>query len=199
MNKTDSGRDKKGHFIKGHKWSPEISEKIRATKKANPRVYHSWITGLTKETDERVARMAATKRGKKTGPRPQLRGIRFSIATEFKKGLVPAGGFDTRFKTGPDHPLWRGGVTSEHEKIRRGKQYKEWRDFVYQRDRFRCQICGKHCERVDIVAHHINGFSTYPSLRFTVANGTTLCRRCHIKLHRDEGGVLCGKLQAQAI
>ena len=150
-----------------------------------------WTKGLTKETDERVAKVAATKTGKMTGPRPYRKGIRVSISTEFKKGLIPEGGFETRFKCGPEHPLWKGGVTTEHEKIRRGKRYKEWRDAVYQRDRYHCQICHKHCESKNIVAHHLNSFAAYEHLRFIVDNGTTLCRSCHINLHKNEEGKLC--------
>jgi hypothetical protein len=186
-----NGRDGKGVFVKGHKPSPETLAKIRATKKEHPHSHPCWTKGLTKETDERIARMAVAKTGKNTGPRPYRKGIRVAIATEFKKGLVPKGGLETRFKTGSDHPLWNGGVTSEHDKIRRGRQYRQWRDAVYRRDHFHCQTCQKHCEQMDIVAHHKNGFAAYKHLRFVVDNGITLCRRCHLSLHQEEDRKLC--------
>lgn len=145
-----------------------------------------WMKGLTKETDERIARMAATKTGKKTGPRPNRKGIRVSIATEFKKGLVPEGGFETRFKKGPDHPRWKGGISGRESTIRRTGEYKQWRKAVYQRDNYTCQECDKHCGELDIVAHHIKGFADYKHLRFVVDNGITLCRSCHLKLHKVE-------------
>lgn len=182
-------RNNKGMFIKGHRHSPETIAKISAAKKGCKGA--TWMKGLTKETDERIARMAASKTGKKTAPRPDKRGISFYPANEFKKGQAPQGGIKTRFKAGPDHPKWNGGITSEHEKIRRGKQYKQWRDAVYRRDYFHCQICDKHCKAGDIVAHHINSFAAYPNLRFVVDNGTTLCRSCHIWLHRNEENKLC--------
>lgn len=183
----------KGHipWTAGGSLSPETRAKISATKKANPYRPVCWMKGLTKETDERVEKMAAAKRGKKTGPRPQRKGIRASISTEFKSGLVPEGGFETRFRCGSEHPLWKGGVTTEHEKIRRSRKYKEWRDAVYRRDHYHCQACCKHCERRDIVAHHLNSFAAYEHLRFAVDNGTTLCRSCHIRVHKDEGNKLC--------
>ena len=184
-------RNEKGIFIKGHGCSQETRAKISASKKGKKLNGPSWQIGLTKETDERIARMAATRTGKKYGPRPNRKGIRVSMATEFKKGIIPEGGIETRFKKGPDHPLWKGGVTSEHAKIRRGKQYRTWRNAIYYRDHFHCKICDKHCEKMNIVAHHINSFSAYPHLRFAVDNGITLCRSCHINLHRDEDNKLC--------
>lgn len=186
-----SDRDSKGRYVKGHGCPPEVREKIIATKKAHPQSHSCWMKGLTKETDERIAKMAIAKTGKKVGPRPNRQGIRNSVATEFKKGLIPAGGFETRFKSGLRHPLWKGGITSEHDKIRRSKEYNLWRNAVYRRDHFHCQICGKHCEQNDIVAHHINSFSIYPDQRFLVENGITFCRSCHLKQHREESEKSC--------
>lgn len=132
-----------------------------------------------------------SKLGKKTGPRPNRKGIRVAIATEFKKGLIPAGGFETRFKKGPDHLLWKGGITSEHNLIRHGRKYKQWRNAVYFRDRFHCQRCQKHCEEKNIVAHHVKSFTTHEHLRFIVNNGITLCRSCHLNLHKEEDKRSC--------
>ncbi len=129
-----------------------------------------WMRGLTKETDERIARMAAARIGKKTGPRPNRKGIRGSIATEFKKGLVT-----------------KGGVSHKHSTVRRGREYDEWRKAVYQRDNYTCQECDKHCRKLDIVAHHIKSFADHEHLRFVVANGITFCRSCHLSLHRESG------------
>ena len=180
------GRSEKGMFVKGHKHSPETLEKIRIKNTGKKHSVPCWMKGLTKETDERIAKMAATKRRKKFAPRPHRQGIRVSVATEFKKGIVPVGGITTRFKCGEEHPLWKGGVSGEHATIRHSSKYKKWRDAVYWRDLFICQHCHKHCERKDIVAHHIKSFSTYENLRFVAENGITLCRSCHIILHKQE-------------
>lgn len=187
----EDGRNGKGMFVKGHKHPPGFAERLSASRRGVKTGRPCWSKGLTKETDVRIAAMAANKLGKNMGPCLARRGQRNSIATEFKKGIVPVGGIETRFKTGPDHPLWKGGVTTEHEKIRRGKQYKQWRDAVYARDHYRCKECGKHCEQKDIVAHHIKSFSAYAHLRFTVDNGITLCRRCHLNLHKKEDWGQC--------
>ena len=123
------------------------------------------------------------------------KGKRRSIGTEFKKGLIPEGGFATRFKKGIEHPKWKGGISGAESSERRTKQYKEWARSVYKKDSWKCQECGTHCEEGNIIAHHIKAFSDYPELRFELENGTTLCRPCHLALHkqlRSEGYFPCG-------
>jgi len=181
---TPESRAKISAALKGHACSAETRAKISASKKGCKG--QTWMKGLTKETDERIARMAATKTGRKTGPRPHRKGVRASIETEFKKGLVPVGGFGTRFKTGPDHPLWKGGITFKADMIRKGNEYREWRKKVYQRDLYHCRDCGVHCEAKNIVAHHLKEFADYPELRFEIENGLTLCRTCHFNRHHHK-------------
>lgn len=57
-------------------------------------------------------------------------------------------------------------------------QYVKWRKQVYQRDNFSCQWpgCGR---KHKLNAHHIKTWSEYPSLRFVVDNGITLCKDHH--------------------
>lgn len=85
---------------------------------------------------------------------------------------------------GEKHPNWKGGVDKEHTRIKQTKQYKEWRDKVYRKWYWTCQDCNKHCNRKQIVAHHIKTFAEYPKLRFRVSNGLVLCRPCHALRHK---------------
>ena len=71
------------------------------------------------------------------------------------------------------------GITPIHEKIRKSPEYKEWRSKVFARDNFTCNGCGKHGGFLH--ADHIQPFSLYPTLRFDVGNGRTLCVPCHRK------------------
>ena len=113
------------------------------------------------------------------------RGVK--LAGNYRRGFKPEGGFETRFKSGSEHPLWKGGVSHKHSTIRRSREYVEWRKAVYQRDHYECQECNKNCRQLDIVAHHIKSFAEHKHLRFKVDNGITLCRSCHIRLHKTNG------------
>lgn len=87
--------------------------------------------------------------------------------------------------SGKNNGNWKGGVTEESSLIRKSLQYEIWRNEVYRRDGWTCRICGKHCPKGTIVAHHIKLFSDFPELRFSVDNGLTLCRSCHARLHKE--------------
>lgn len=73
---------------------------------------------------------------------------------------------------------WKGGISSERDKIMNTKIYKEWRESIYQKDNYTCQCCGDN-NGGNLNAHHINNFSECPDLRFDINNGITLCDKCH--------------------
>lgn len=72
---------------------------------------------------------------------------------------------------------WKGGISTENEKVRKSKDYKSWRILVFKQDNFTCQKCGKRDKTIE--AHHIKPFSLYPELRLDPDNGITLCKHCH--------------------
>jgi len=86
---------------------------------------------------------------------------------------------------GKNHPRFTD-YGNEIGRLRGTLQYDEWRKKVYRKNGWICQQCGKHCKH-DIVAHHIKSFKDFPSLRFDVDNGITLCRSCHKKIHVEIG------------
>lgn len=110
----------------------------------------------------------------------------------FKKGIQnnPNGGFSAghvpfnkgqKHLGGEKHPNWKGGITPQNVKIRNSPEMKAWRLAVFKRDGFQCIWGGKaHGNKLN--ADHIKRFSEYPSLRFDVTNGRTLCVDCHKKL-----------------
>jgi hypothetical protein len=63
--------------------------------------------------------------------------------------------------------------------------YKNWRNSVYKRDKYTCQWPG--CSKKNnLNAHHIKTWSEYPSLRFVVLNGITLCKYHHKMIRGSE-------------
>lgn len=69
-----------------------------------------------------------------------------------------------------------------NDDYRHSKQYQEWRSQVFERDNFKCQVCGQVGGKLN--AHHIKTFKDYPDLRFELSNGITLCEKCHRDLHK---------------
>lgn len=56
--------------------------------------------------------------------------------------------------------------------------YEKWRRDVKKRDGGVCQWPGCHI-RYRLRAHHIKTWASYPSLRFEVSNGISLCKKHH--------------------
>ena len=83
-----------------------------------------------------------------------------------------------------NHWNWKGGLTSINLRIRRQLENKYWRNSVFKRDNFTCQLC--KIRGGNLEAHHIKIFSKYPELRFDLDNGITLCSSCHNKTKSKE-------------
>ena len=63
-------------------------------------------------------------------------------------------------------------------------EYENWRKKVFERDNYTCQKCGQHGGQLE--AHHIYRFKYYPTKRFDVKNGITLCKKCHKLIHKTK-------------
>jgi len=85
--------------------------------------------------------------------------------------------------------LWKGGVTSENQLLRKSSKFKEWRKKVFERDNWTCQKCGRRTKigiRITLHPHHIKPLAKYPRLVYKVDNGITLCKECHLKEHKHK-------------
>ena len=93
--------------------------------------------------------------------------------------------------SGEAHPLWKP-VT--RKKNRRGDKQRTWARLVISRDHATCQRCG--ATGVELHAHHIKAYQDYPESRWDVANGLTLCAKCHWAEHAaaNENGVNSGNI-----
>ena len=91
----------------------------------------------------------------------------------------------SKSRQGPQNSNWRGGLTAKKRGLKRSPEYYQWRKMVLRRDNEICQKC--HIPKSKQV-HHIQPFKEFPSLRFDVSNGLTLCLGCHKNIH-SQGGV----------
>ena len=74
----------------------------------------------------------------------------------------------------------------ESQEGRRCAEYKIWRNSVFERDNYTCQIC--QCRGVRLNAHHIKSYAYHPDLRYDISNGVTLCEACHKLVHKINRG-----------
>lgn len=158
-------------FKKGHKgysyWKGKhLSEETK--KKISKKLKGQKLSFITKKL------MSKARKGK-----PQLwhKGISLSLQHRKKIG-----------RRGNKHWNWQGGISTKNERLRKSIEYKLWRSAVIIRDDYACQKCGKRQgwdkklkKHIDIQADHIKSWSLYPELRFSIDNGRTLCRECHVK------------------
>lgn len=77
---------------------------------------------------------------------------------------------------------WKGGVTRMHygsDKVERIRFRMEMQKLVFERDNYTCQLCGSN---KDLQVDHIQRWSEYVELRFSMDNCRTLCARCHYRI-----------------
>ena len=153
-----------------------------------------WNKGLTKETNESVKKISDTHKGKHYSPDTE-----FKIGNQNQLGkknflgkhhTEEAKRKDSDGHKGEKAYNWKGGVESENRRIRKGIDFRLWRESVYIRDNWTCQKCGSKNEkgqRTYLHPHHIKNFSDFPELRFAIDNGITFCQKCHTKFHKKYG------------
>lgn len=115
--------------------------------------------------------------GLKANPRVKNKG-NANVLLEYKK-THPVWNKGQKYEaiSGVKHWNWQGGKTKESLAARTSLEYKLWRKAVYERDEYRCVMCGYKGNQ--LIADHIKSFSRYPELRFSIENGRALCRECH--------------------
>ncbi|MDD5061648.1 MAG: HNH endonuclease [Candidatus Marinimicrobia bacterium] len=107
------------------------------------------------------------------------------ISPETKKKISET--LRAKFVKNPDNVLRRKnrGVLS------RTIEYRLWRRKVFERDNFKCVICGDF-EVNRLTVDHKKPLCKYPELALDVENGRTLCARCHVKLETNGKGAWNG-------
>ena len=74
-------------------------------------------------------------------------------------------------------PRWKGGMGTERHRLRGQLEYRLWRQAIFARDNWTCQICFKRGGKLE--ADHIKPWTLFPELRYAIDNGRTLCVSCH--------------------
>jgi 5-methylcytosine-specific restriction endonuclease McrA len=84
---------------------------------------------------------------------------------------------------------WKNGATARSLNVRKSLEYRVWRESIFARDDWTCQICGERGHHLSLRANHIKRFSDYPELRLDEKNGITICEHCDIRwvLNREPG------------
>jgi hypothetical protein len=156
--------------MEGRKFSEEHKEKIA---KSNSKPH----------TEERCINISKSKKGK-------------TIISEEHKEKIRQKFIGLR--VGDKHPMWKGGLSMIRNRLRQTYEYKNWRNLVYKRDEFICQICGSIGGKLN--CHHIEMFSDivkeYELKEYDdyincdklwdLNNGITLCKNCHISIKGKE-------------
>jgi hypothetical protein len=141
----------------GVKLSEYHKERMRLSKKMHGKI--PWNKGLKATEDKRI----------KHSTDKAHEAIRGTIA--WNKGVkMPQ-------ISGEKSHLWKGGITSERQKIYHSIEYKLWREAVFIRDNYTCVKCLSRGGKLQ--ADHIKPSAYFPELKFAIDNGQTLCKDCH--------------------
>lgn len=111
----------------------------------------------------------AVSSARKKYPSPMKgRKLGFVPKRAFKKGNVP----------------WNKGIGKDHpnRRARKSKEALDWRTAVFKKNDYTCQHCNK--KGGELNAHHILYFAVMPEARYLTENGLTLCKECHLELHK---------------
>lgn len=144
----------------------------------------AWNKGLTKETDIRIKKCSESKIGIKRPPFSKEwienlskahQGRQFS--KEHKRRMSEA-------QKGEKSYNWKGGITPYRTAIWKSESYQEWRNAVFKQDNYTCVRCLNHGGKLH--AHHILSFADFLEERFEPDNGATLCKSCHLHIHKYE-------------
>ena len=78
-----------------------------------------------------------------------------------------------------------GFSSPEGTRIRQSAEGKAWIYDVLAKSNFTCDKC--QVRGGSLVAHHLNGFNSFPDQRFLPDNGICLCEDCHEAFHTQFG------------
>lgn len=152
---------------------PEVRKKLSAIAKASGRQAQLMTPSARKKA---IIGISKAMKGRKLSiehKKAISRGVK-------KAGCIPP---KNAHLVGTNHWNWQGGLSTIRNKAFNSKEYKEFRDNVLLRDNYTCQECGHRGGKLHV--HHIKPWGPFPSVRYDVSNGVTLCPPCHYLKHRN--------------
>lgn len=165
---SEETRKKLSVALTGRKNGPPIQEtrdKISSSQKGKPKPY---LLGhlVSAETRRKISERLS-------GNQNSI-GHRHSVEERRKMSEIAKA-------RGNKHNFFIDGHGDERRDERAASQtqleYRLWRNAVFQRDNFVCQICGVRGGRLQ--ADHVLSWKNHQDKRFDVSNGRTLCVSCH--------------------
>lgn len=157
--------------------------KMAETANCHPRTIHKWMTkhgiamnGMRGKRHTEVTKEKISKGVLATNP-TGMTGRTHSIRTRKKMSLD---------RTEAGNSNWKGGVTKQIRKLRRSKEYIQWRKEVISRAGGICEDCGSD---ENIEAHHIISIHKDITKALDKNNGMALCNACHKTRDRRQTNV----------
>ena len=91
------------------------------------------------------------------------------------------------FMLGENNGHYNPNLTDEdRERRRNSTKHDKWREEVFSRDNYTCQITGDN-RGGNLVAHHLNSFNYDKEHRYDIDNGITITEEVHKLFHRLYG------------
>ena len=164
-------------YWKNKKLSKEHKRKIKEN--------HSKVWLGKKHSEETKKKISEMNKGRKLSEetRNKMKGnkncLGYKHSKESRKKASES--HKKRVRDGQCH-LYKGEISFLLEKIRKGIEYRLWREAVFARDNWICQKC--LVKGGELHPHHIRNFAEEKDLRFAIDNGITFCRYCHKLFHK---------------
>jgi hypothetical protein len=170
-----------GHFSQGKRCS-KCGLYRRSSKQKLP---YDYVYNYFKEQGCELLENTYTDNHTKMKYRCNCGRIDYINFNNFKEGKRCRNCFVIQF-SGSNHPNWNPNLTDEERsKKRKNHENYVWRNEIFKRDNYTCQVCGKHGNKLR--SHHLDGYHWCIDKRFDLDNGITLCKDCHNLFHKQFG------------
>ena len=174
---TELCRKRLSNALKGRVFSEEHKRKIGEKSKGrklsdSAKLKISIANKGKKRTDEVKRKQSEMFKGRKLPPCTKEHREKISILAKIRLSIPE------------NNPNWKGGITKESQKVRNSEEYKEWRNEVFKRDDYICQITRQNSNKLEV--HHIINFSQNMT-NFDITNGVTMRKDIHELFHKIYG------------